>query len=106
MESSESEPELVFKLSDQNEFYCSACGCAVASIGNGRFVVSGLPDLIVLFKQHVERYQPKQSQERQEFGFIHSTTSVRPKARDRSASARQSVAPKEKLSHSFRSKYQ
>jgi hypothetical protein len=61
MESFESEPELVFKLSDQNEFYCSACGSTVASIGNGRFVIGGIPGLIAAFKEHVERYHPTQS---------------------------------------------
>lgn len=61
MESSESEPELIFRLSDQNEFYCSACGGTIASISNARFVVGdGIPGLIAAFKEHVEHHHPRQ----------------------------------------------
>ena len=60
MQSSESEPELIFKLSARNEFYCSACGNTVASVGNARFVVDGLSDLIEAFATHVEHFHPTQ----------------------------------------------
>ena len=56
----ESEPMLTFKLSDENEFRCSACQIPIASFGNGRFVVAGLPDLIAAFRDHVARYHPKE----------------------------------------------
>jgi hypothetical protein len=60
VESSESEPELIFRLSDQNEFYCSACGDTVASLGNGRFAIGGIPGLIAAFREHVQRQHPTQ----------------------------------------------
>ena len=57
MAKSESEePMLTFKLSDKTEFRCSICQNAVASVGNGRFVIVGLPDLIAAFREHVRRY--------------------------------------------------
>jgi hypothetical protein len=55
----DSEPTLTLQLSDENEFYCSACQNSIASIGNGRFIVSGIPDLIAIFREHVDRYHPK-----------------------------------------------
>lgn len=58
MESLESEPELIFKLSNQSEFYCSACGDTIASVGNARFVTVGLADLIESFREHVKRVHP------------------------------------------------
>ncbi len=48
------EPMLTFKLSDLNEFQCSACGKEVVSLHNGRFIVAGIPDLIATFRKHVE----------------------------------------------------
>jgi hypothetical protein len=53
---SEPEPLLIFKLSDETEFRCSICHNPVASVGNGRFVTVGLPDLIAAFRDHVRRY--------------------------------------------------
>jgi hypothetical protein len=61
MEPPESEPKLTFRLSDQNEFLCLACGRIIASVGNDRSVVVELPDLIALFKKHVELYHPTRS---------------------------------------------
>jgi hypothetical protein len=46
---------LTFKLSDRDEFHCSACGIGVASVHNNRFVVSGQADLIATFREHVGR---------------------------------------------------
>jgi hypothetical protein len=64
MEKSESEPMLTFKLSDRDEFRCSAYGVAVASIHNSRFVVSGLADPIAMFREHVGRYHPDEDASR------------------------------------------
>jgi hypothetical protein len=33
------EPTLTFRLSDRNEFHCSACGHEIASAHNSRFIV-------------------------------------------------------------------
>jgi hypothetical protein len=55
-----SEPLLTFKLSEADEFRCSACGHAVVQLGNARFVVSGIPDLIAAFKEHVGRVHTKE----------------------------------------------
>jgi len=54
------EPVLTFKISNVNEFRCSACDAMIASIDNGRFVVSGLADLIDAFKDHVARFHSKE----------------------------------------------
>ena len=35
---------LTFKLSDETEFRCSVCQNPIASVGNGRIVVVGLPN--------------------------------------------------------------
>lgn len=57
----QSEPTLIFRLSDENEFHCSACGNPVASLGNGRFIVgTGIRDLIAAFREHVGRYHTKE----------------------------------------------
>ena len=53
-----SESEATFKLSE-NEFHCSACQITIASVGNGRFVVAGLADLIAAFRDHVAHYHAK-----------------------------------------------
>lgn len=55
MANSSPEPMLTFKLSDKNDFYCSACQQPVASLGNGRFIVATLHDLIAVFREHVRR---------------------------------------------------
>lgn len=61
MAKSESEePMLTFKLSDETEFRCSTCQNPIASVGNGRIVVVGLPDLIAAFREHVGRYHTKE----------------------------------------------
>ena len=61
MAKSESEePMLTFKLSDETEFRCSVCQNPIASVGNGRIVVVGLPDLIAAFREHVARYHTKE----------------------------------------------
>jgi hypothetical protein len=60
MEKPKSEPMLTFRLSEGNEFRCSACGHAVVQLGNARFVVSGIPDLIAAFKEHVGRVHTKE----------------------------------------------
>jgi hypothetical protein len=49
------EPMLTFKLSDRNEYNCSACGHEVASAHNSRFIVAHITDLIAAFKTHVEQ---------------------------------------------------
>ncbi len=58
MAKSELEPTLTFKLSE-NDFRCSACQVTIASVGNGRFVVAGLTDLIAAFRDHVAHYHAK-----------------------------------------------
>src|ERR1700682_4512712 len=61
MAKSESEePMLTFKLSYEHEIRCSVCQDAIASVGNGRIVVVGLPDLIAAFREHVHRYHMKE----------------------------------------------
>jgi hypothetical protein len=61
MAKSESEePMLTFKLSGETEFRCSVCQNPIASVGNGRIVVVGLPDLIAAFREHVARYHTKE----------------------------------------------
>ena len=61
MPKSESEePMLTFKLSDETEFRCSVCQNPVASVGNGRIVVVGMPDLIAAFRDHLARYHTKE----------------------------------------------
>ena len=55
-----SEPMLTFKLSDRTEFRCSVCQDPIASVGNGRIVIVGLPDLIEVFRNHVARYHSKE----------------------------------------------
>jgi len=61
MAKSESEePMLTFKLSYEHEFRCSVCQDPIASVGNGRIVVVGLPDLIAAFREHVRRYHMKE----------------------------------------------
>jgi hypothetical protein len=54
------EPILTLKLSDETEFRCSVCQNPIASVGNGRIVVVGLPDLIAAFRDHVRRYHAKE----------------------------------------------
>ena len=55
-DSPQSEPVLTFKLSDVNEFRCSACDQEIRSLGgNGRFIVVGIQDLVETFKLHVEQ---------------------------------------------------
>lgn len=49
------EPTLTLKLSDGNNFYCSACHDCIASIGNGRFIIGSLRELVEMFRNHVER---------------------------------------------------
>ena len=46
---------LTFKLSEVNTFRCSACEQEIGSLGNGRFVIGGIADLIAIFKIHVEQ---------------------------------------------------
>ena len=53
------EPTLTLKLSDGNEFYCSACHTSIASLGNGRFIVGPLRELVEMFRNHVERFHTK-----------------------------------------------
>jgi len=60
MPKSEPEPLLTLKLSDRNEFHCSACQRSVTSVGNGRFVVVGITDLIASFEEHVSRFHGKE----------------------------------------------
>jgi|HubBroStandDraft_2_1064218.scaffolds.fasta_scaffold1648732_1 hypothetical protein len=55
MDSTIPEPMLTFKLSDRNEFHCSACGQEVASAYNSRFIVDRVADLIATFKVDVEQ---------------------------------------------------
>jgi len=49
-----------FKLSDETKFRCSACQSPIASVGNDRFVMVGLADLIAAFRDHVRRYHAKE----------------------------------------------
>ena len=49
------EPTLTFRISDRNEFHCSARGHEIASAHNSRFIVDRVADLIATFKVDVEQ---------------------------------------------------